>query len=123
MSDRVFIEGLELYCVIGVHEVERRNTRRVRIDLEIDADCRAAGESDDVADALDYHAVAKSVQRTVEGSSFRLLEALAESIATTVLSEFPAAAGVRVRVAKPGMLRWVDSVGVEIARRRPGLAL
>lgn len=118
MTDRVFIAGLELHCVLGVHEFERRGTRRVCIDLEIEADCAAAGRSDDVSDALDYHAVAKAVQRVVEGSAFRLVEALAERVASTVLAEFPPARGVRVRVGKPGAVRAADTVGVAIERRR-----
>ena len=118
MGDRVFVEGLEFYCVLGVHEFERRGTRRVCIDLDIESDCRTAGHSDDVGDALDYHAVAKLVQRIVEGSSFRLVEALAESIASAVLADFPRAESLRVRVAKPGAIRWADTVGVVIERRR-----
>lgn len=118
MGDRVFVSGLELYCVVGVNDWERQVMQKVRIDLEMEADCRAAGDSDDIGLALDYRAVAKRVQSLVEASSFRLVEALAESVAATVLREFPRAASVRVRVAKPGAVRWTESVGVEITRTR-----
>ena len=50
-----------------------------------------------------------------------LVEALAERIAAAVLAEFPQAASVRVRLAKPGAVRYAESVGVAIERRRGGL--
>jgi dihydroneopterin aldolase len=118
MSDKVFVSGLELYCIIGIKPWEREVLQKVRIDLEMEADCRPAGRSDTVTDALDYRAVAKRVQSLVEGSSYQLVEALAENIAAVVLEEFPAAASVKVRVAKPGAVRWAESVGVEIHRTR-----
>lgn len=92
--------------------------QKVRVDLEMEADCRAAGLADEFSGTLDYRAVAKRVQSLVEGSSFQLVEALAESIAATILQDFPKASSVTVRVAKPGAVRWAESVGVEILRER-----
>jgi dihydroneopterin aldolase len=121
MGDRVFVEGLELYCVIGLQPWERQVMQKVRIDLAMEADCRPAGATDDPALALDYKAVSKRVQQLVEGSAFQLVEAMAERIAEAILTEFAAAASVRVRVAKPGAVRFAEAVGVEIERRREGL--
>jgi dihydroneopterin aldolase len=120
MVDHVLVGGLELYCVIGIQSWERQVKQKVRIDLAMAADCRPAGASDDDALALDYKAVAKRVQQVVEGSSFRLVEALAERIAVVVLAEFPRAETVRIRLSKPGAVRYAESVGVEIERRREG---
>ena len=117
MADHVFVQGLELYCVIGLQPWERQVMQKVRLDLAMETDTRPAGAADDPSRALDYKAVSKRVQQLVEGSSFQLVEALAERIAATVLAEFPAAA-VSVRVAKPGAVRFAEAVGVEIERRR-----
>jgi FolB domain-containing protein len=118
MGDRVFVQGLELYCVIGLQPWERQVMQKVRIDLALETDCRPAGAADDPKLTLDYKAASKRVQQLVEGSAFRLVEALAESIASTLLAEFAGAASVRVRVAKPGAVRFAEAVGVEIERRR-----
>jgi len=118
MADRVFVRGLELYCVVGIQTWERQVMQKVRLDLEIEADCRSAGVSDDTAKALDYRAVAKHVQKLVEASSYQLVEALAEATAAEVLAHFPAARSVKVRVEKPGAVRFSESVGVEIVRER-----
>jgi dihydroneopterin aldolase len=53
----------------------------------------------------------------VEGSSFFLLEALAETIANTCL-EFQQVQQVDVLVEKPGALRFARTVGVEISRKK-----
>ena len=120
MLDRVFVEGLELYCVIGLQDWERQVMQKVRIDLAMTSECAAAGSTDDPALALDYRGVSKRVQQIVEGSSFKLVEALAETIASAILHEFPRADSVTVRVAKPGAVRFAEQVGVEIIRTRGG---
>jgi dihydroneopterin aldolase len=118
MADLVFVHGLELYCVIGVQPWEREVMQKVRIDLEMTADCQPAASADDASLTLDYKAVSKRVQHLVEGSSFKLVETLAERIATSILADFPRADSVTVRVAKPGAVRFADAVGVEIERKR-----
>ncbi|HVN77330.1 MAG TPA: dihydroneopterin aldolase [Thermoanaerobaculaceae bacterium] len=120
MSDRVFVDGLELYCVIGLQPWERQVKQKVRVDLVMETDCRPAARGDDPAAALDYKAVSKRVQQVVEGSEFLLVETLAETIAAAVLADFPRAESVSVRLAKPGAVRFADAVGVEIQRRREG---
>jgi 7,8-dihydroneopterin aldolase/epimerase/oxygenase len=117
MSDRVFLHGIECRCLIGVDAEERLEVRPLRIDLEIEADCREAGRSDELATAIDYRAVAQRVTSLCAASSYRLIEALAEAIAVAILDEHPAAGAVRVRIVKPGAVPGVTDVGVEIERR------
>ena len=64
--------------------------------------------------------MSKRVQQLVEGSSFQLVETLAERIAAAILADFPRADSVTVRVAKPGAVRFAEAVGVEIERKREG---
>ena len=118
MADRVFVNGLELYCIIGVQPWEREVMQKVRIDLQMAADCRPAALADDASLTLDYKAVSKRVQRLVEGSTFQLVETMAERIAAAILADFPRADSVTVRVAKPGAVRFAEAVGVEVERKR-----
>ena len=115
--DIIFIEALRVETVIGVYDWERRIRQPVVIDLEMGTDIAQAATSDDVADALDYKAVSKRVQRFVEESSFFLVETLTERIAALVLDEF-SVPWVRVRLNKVGALRGAAGVGVAIERRR-----
>ncbi len=117
MQDQVLIEGLEARTVIGIYDWERRVRQRVRLDLAMGWDVARAARSDAIEDALDYKAVAKRLLAFVEGSSFQLLESLAEACARIVLDEF-GAPWVRVKVSKPGAVRRAENVAILIERRR-----
>jgi len=118
--DQVFISQLEAYCIIGVQRWEREVLQKVSLDLVLECDCRQAGQTDDVAEAVDYKAVAKEVLQLVEGSSFSLVEALAEAVAQRILQRFPRVEAVHVTVAKPGAVRFSQERGVRHLRRRQG---
>ncbi|MDA8098360.1 MAG: dihydroneopterin aldolase [Nitrospiraceae bacterium] len=114
--DRIIISDLAARCIIGVYEEERKEKQDVVITLILSAELAKAGKSDDIADTVDYRGVKKRVLSLVEGSSYRLVEALAEAVAAVCLAE----RGVKeatVRVEKPGALRFARTVAVEITRR------
>ena len=115
--DFIEIDKLRLRCVIGFSPHERKDRQDVVISLRLGCDMRAAALSDDPADALNYRSVTKEVIRLVEGSSWQLLETLATAIARVCVVEHDAQ-WVQVRAHKPGALRFSDSVGVCIERRR-----
>ena len=118
-TDRILIEGLRVSCVLGVSEPERRAEQEVVIDIALRADLRAAGRSDDIADTVDYGVLARSVAEHVAGSRFRLVEALAESVADVCLAD-ARVTRADVRIRKPGALSLAKSAGVAITRRRQG---
>ncbi len=115
--DRIFVTALAAEAVIGIYDWERHVKQRLEIDLEMWMDLRAAGRSDAIEDTLNYKSIAKRVLALVEGSSFRLVEALAAEIARIVLEEFNVAR-VKVTVHKPGAIRHSRDVGVVIERSR-----
>ena len=57
--DKVFIEALEIDCVIGIYDWERSIRQPVQLDIEMEFDNRVPAASDDIADTLDYKAVSK----------------------------------------------------------------
>ena len=114
--DKILVHSLECRVHVGVPLAERRRRQRVLIDLELGLDLKKAGRSDRVEATVDYAAVAREVKSLVEGSSFKLVETMAEQVAQAILRRFHPTS-VRVRIRKfsvPG----AASVGVEIARRR-----
>jgi 7,8-dihydroneopterin aldolase/epimerase/oxygenase len=120
MSDRIVLAGMRFEGRHGVSDDERAFPQLLEVDLEVELDLRAAGASDELADTVDYGALVSLVGRIVEGGSFRLLEAIAGSIATDVLREAPAADGVIVRVRKLAVPldADLDHAAVHIERRR-----
>lgn len=117
MTDQIHIKDLLLRTIIGINEEERRNQQDVLINITLFADTRAAGASDDIEDAVNYRTITKRVIATVESSRFFLVEKMAAKI-TSICLDDPRVERVRVRVEKPGALRFARSVGVEIDRAR-----
>jgi 2-amino-4-hydroxy-6-hydroxymethyldihydropteridine diphosphokinase len=115
--DRILICDLQVRCIVGLRDEERREKQDVIINLVLFADLAQACRSDRVEDTVDYTALKKRILAMVEKSSYFLAEALAEEIARICLAE-PKIRKVRVQVEKPSALRFARSVGVRILRKR-----
>jgi dihydroneopterin aldolase len=113
--DRIFLRDLRIETIIGSFDWERETPQTVSIDLEMATDVARAAQSDDIADALDYKAIAKRLIAFVGDSDFQLVETLAERIAAILREEF-GVAWVRVSVNKGGAVRGASGVGVVIER-------
>lgn len=119
--DKIFIHALKGEAIIGIYDWERQVRQTVTVDIEIAADVRKAGMSDSIHDTLNYKKVAKLVLALIEGSSFHLVETLAEHIAMLILEEF-GVSWVSIVLNKPGAVRGSRDVGVAIERERSHLA-
>jgi len=113
--DIIYLNDLRIDTIIGIYDWERRVRQTVSLDLEMASDIRKAAASDDIADTLNYKAVAKRLIQFVGESEFQLVETLAERIAGIILSEFEVP-WVRLRVNKQGAVRGARDVGVIIER-------
>ena len=113
--DIVFIKELCIETIIGIYDWERKIKQVVCIDLELGTDITKASGSEDIKDTIDYKAVAKSVRKLVEESSFQLVETMAEKISELVIGEHNVS-WVKVKVNKPGAIRGSKGVGIIIER-------
>jgi 7,8-dihydroneopterin aldolase/epimerase/oxygenase len=120
-QDTIFIRGLEIECIIGFIDWERRVKQKVVLDLELPVDCARAARADDVADTLDYKQVVDQVSGLVAGSEFMLVETMAQRVAELILKNF-GVEWIRVTVNKPGAIRGLRDVGVSLERHRADLA-
>ncbi len=115
--DKIFIRELALRCVIGIYPEERREKQDIVINVEMHADLRQAGRSDELCDTVDYKSIKKSILALVEKSSYLLIESLAENIADIALGNSKVER-VIVTIDKPGALRFAKSSAVEITRNK-----
>ncbi|EGR2442426.1 bifunctional dihydroneopterin aldolase/7,8-dihydroneopterin epimerase [Vibrio cholerae] len=115
--DKVFIEQLEVITTIGVYDWEQQIKQKLVLDLEMAHDNRAAGKSDDVANALDYAQVSQAVLEHIEQGRFLLVERVAEEVAELIMTRF-AVPWIRIRLTKPGAVPQAKGVGVIIERAR-----
>jgi FolB domain-containing protein len=118
--DQVFITDLVAQGIIGINDSEREKPQEIRINIVLFADVRKAGKSDDIQDTVNYRTVAKKVLAHAETARRFTVEALATDLARLCLEE-AGVMKVRVRVEKPGAVRFSKSVGVEIERSKEDL--
>ena len=113
--DIIRLEGLRLLCTLGMHDWERHVNREVCLDIALHTDISAAAASDGIENAVDYSTVLKRIRGYVTESKFKLIESLAEGIATECLS-LPGVTRVDLRVEKVGASEIASRVAVEITR-------
>jgi len=116
-EDLIIIRDLLARGVLGINDWEREQPQDILVNLTLTTDLRRAGYSDDIADTVNYRTVSKKILSHVENSTRYTVEALATDIARLCLEE-PGVTRVRVRVEKPGALRFSRSVGIEIERQQ-----
>jgi dihydroneopterin aldolase len=119
-GDTIRIRGLRVPCIIGTTELERARRQEVVLDVSLAVSLSTAGRSDRLEDTVDYAELAARLTALVGSSSFRLLEALAEAVASACLAG-PRVQRVEVRLEKPRAVPLARSAEVRIVReRKPG---
>jgi len=120
MADRIVPANMGLETHVGAPDDERNEPQVIEVDVEMTTDLRAAGQADDLEQTVDYGEVFQHCRRIAEEGAFHLLEGIAESIASDLLSGFPRIESLRIRVRKPGVPidGVLDYAGVEIERAR-----
>ena len=120
MSDRIEVRDLRVTGVHGVLPEERTRAQPFSVDLVAWVDLEAAQHSDELADTVDYGALAQTAADVVAGRSYQLLEALAGRLATALLIVDPRIEAVEVTVRKlhPPLPLDVGSTGVRVRRSR-----
>ena len=86
--DKVFLTGLSVETIVGIYPEERQRKQTVIVDLELASDTLPAAKSGDIADALDYHALSLALVEFIEKSRYGLIEAMAEDIASLVMTQY-----------------------------------
>ncbi len=115
--DKVFLKDLLVRGILGIRDWEREKPQDILVNITAFTDTSRAAETDDLADCVDYSALAKKVQAHAETAARFTVEALANDLAKLCLEQ----KGIRkviVRVEKPGAVRFAKSVGVEIEHGR-----
>ena len=114
--DKIIIRDLSARGIIGINDWEREKPQEILINIVLYADVRKAAAEDDLTHSVNYRTIAKKSQQHAETAARLTVEALAEDIAAICLAE-PGVLKAKVRVEKPGAVRFAKSVGVEVVRK------
>ena len=118
---RITIHDLEVFYHVGVPDEERLRPQRLLLQVDLEFDFTTAAGSDELADTINYYAVAERLRHYGAGRSWRLIEKLAVELADLILAEFrPRAVTLEV---KKFPLPAARLVSVTCTRRLPTAGL
>jgi 7,8-dihydroneopterin aldolase/epimerase/oxygenase len=101
--DKITLRGVRAYGRHGYEAAERERRQPFDIEVIAEIDLRAAAESDDLSQTLDYAALQERLVRVVAKTSYALLERLAADLIDAVFDD-PHVRSAEVTVSKPGIL-------------------
>ena len=118
--DKISLNKMEFYGYHGVFSEETKLGQRFIVDLEVEVDLKKAGETDTLEYSVNYGQLYFDVKEIVEGKPFKLIEAVAEKVAQTLLESYLLINSVKVCVIKPDppIPGHYQSVSIEIVRTR-----
>ena len=122
MTDRIFINDLRFYGFHGVLPEEAVLGQRFRLDITAELDLSEAGRTDDLTKTVHYGEIAELAVKIGNTQRFKLIEALAEAIATAIFDAYAPIDRLTIRITKPEapvqLATGVIAVEVERERKR-----
>ena len=116
LVDKIRIKDLEVTAQIGVSAEERSRPQRLLVSVDLERDLAEAGRSDTESTTTAYDEVAALIQQEIAGRPRKLIEAVADDVASAILSKKMAVAiTVEVKKFSVPQCRYVS---VEIHREQ-----
>lgn len=118
--DQIFIHDLDIFAYHGVNPEEKENGQHFVLDLALYTNVQKPGQTDDLADTVNYASVVKTVTKTMQEGPYNLIERAATRVAEAVLESYPSVQQVDVLLKKPQapIKATFSYVAVAISRKR-----
>lgn len=115
--DKIIVKNIKAYGYHGALTEENILGQNFYADITLYKSLKKAGETDELDESISYVDVYYDVEDIIKNKKFKLIEALAEKIAQTLLEKY-SIKKVKVKIRKPGapINGNFDYVGVEITR-------
>ena len=110
------LNDLAVDCIIGDLPSERMRAQRLVLAVRLEIPDKAA-ESDELADTVDYAALAARIRAALVAARCRMIERAA-SVAIDACLEDPKVLSVRVKVVKAGAVPGLGSASAALERTR-----
>lgn len=119
-KDQIIIHNLEVFCNHGVYKEENILGQKFLVDVVIYTDNRMAGLSDRLEDSINYGEVCRLIEDIMKQQNDKLIERVAERIASGILRKYSPVDSVDVEVKKPWapVMRHIEYASVKIHRGR-----
>lgn len=117
--DYIHVRDMQFFGYHGVLREETVLGQRFRASVSLAVDIKKAGETDNLEHTVSYVGVYDICKEVIEGKPYKLIEAVAETVATRILSQYEGQVmGCRVEIIKPDppIPGHYKEVAVEIVR-------
>ena len=120
--DIIKLTNIVFYAHHGYYDAERELGQRFELDIEVECNLKPAATSDELKKTVDYRDIYYIAKDAFENYKFKLLETVAERMATNILKKHPVES-VLIRVRKPNvpLKGFLDNVEIEIKRNKNDL--
>ncbi|UAA38046.1 dihydroneopterin aldolase [Paraneptunicella aestuarii] len=115
--DKIHIEGLQLFAVIGVYDWERLSPQKLIVDVVLHISLEQAAMTDSLEDTVDYAQVAGDLETLTNTCQPKLLEHLAGKMCQLILENYPVQT-VEIKLSKPDILAKANNVAVQMVRSK-----
>ncbi|MEL6822146.1 MAG: dihydroneopterin aldolase [Calditrichota bacterium] len=113
------LNNMIFYAHHGYYQAERELGQKFEVDVIMNCDLSRAMVSDNLDDTVNYKNVYKHICDVFNNNKFILIESLAGHIADDLLKNFPIESlTIRIRKPQVSLNGFLDSVEVEISRKR-----
>lgn len=119
--DYIHLRDMQFFGYHGVLAEETVLGQRFRASVSLAVDIKKAGQTDELDNTVSYVGVYDICKEIIEGKPYKLIEAVAEKIAESILSAYDGQIfGCKVEVIKPDppIPGHYKEVAVEIVRGR-----
>ncbi len=99
--DHITIEDLEVYAYHGVFEEEVNLGQKFLVSAKLFFDASAAGKTDDLNKSVNYAEACSNITKWMKNNNCRLIETVAERLATKLLKDYPIVREAEVTIKKP----------------------
>ena len=106
------LNGIDVECIIGERPDERTHPQRLRVDVVLTVGDRAS-ETDELADTVDYAALAERIRTALVEAKCRMIERAAKVVADLCLGDAKVSAA-KVRIVKGGAIPHLESAAAVI---------
>lgn len=116
--DSIHLTGIRAYGYTGFLPEEQVLGQWFEVDVRLWLDLATAGDTDAIADTLDYRSVISLIQHLVKTSKFALVEKLANAIANAILQQSDRVTQVQVILSKPAapIPDFSGKINIELTR-------
>ena len=117
--EKIIISGIKIFAQHGCLKEEGKIGTYYIVDVSIKTDIKKAAETDELQDTVNYTEVVETIIKITKQKK-RLIETVANNIATKLIQEFKKIKSVEVSLTKtsPPVKGEVKSVGVIVSKNK-----